>query len=114
VVGTAAKGTEDGVFRLRGLKLASAPEKSIRAAVRDLVQDQHKDGGWAQLGERDSDAYATGSALVALHEAGGMPVSDPVYRRGLKFLISSQRQDGSWLVRSRSKPFQTYFETGFP
>jgi hypothetical protein len=22
--------------------------------------------------------------------------------------------DGSWLVRSRSRPFQTYFETGFP
>ena len=25
-----------------------------------------------------------------------------------------QRPDGSWHVRSRSKPFQTYFESGFP
>src|SRR5205823_1666596 len=105
---TAARDSEDRVFRLWGLKLIGAPEKGVRAAVRDLVQGQRKDGGWAQISAGDSDAYATGSALVALHEAGGMPVSDPVYQRGLKFLISSQRQDGSWLVRSRSKPFQTY------
>ena len=111
---TSAKDTEDRVFRLWGLKLAGAPEKSVRAAVRDLVQDQRKDGGWAQNSKGDSDAYATGSALVALHQAGGMSVSDPIYQRGLKFLIGTQRQDGSWLVHSRSKPFQTYFETGFP
>ena len=30
------------------------------------------------------------------------------------FLLGDQRADGSWLVKSRSKPFQTYFETGFP
>jgi hypothetical protein len=30
------------------------------------------------------------------------------------FLLKTQREDGSWLVRSRSKPFQTYFESGFP
>src|SRR5262249_18741683 len=39
---------------------------------------------------------------------------DPAYQRGLKFLIDAQREDGSWLVRSRSKPFQLYFESGFP
>jgi hypothetical protein len=111
---TPAHDTEDRVFRLLGLKLVGAPEKAVRAAVRDLVQDQRKDGGWAQLSVGDSDAYATGSALVALHQGGGMLVSDPAYQRGLKFLIGSQLQDGSWLVRSRSKPFQTYFETGFP
>ncbi len=114
LVATPAKDTEDRVFRLSALKLAGADEKEVRAAMRELVQTQRKDGGWAQLDRGDSDAYATGSALVTLHQAGGMPVSDPVYRRGLKFLIGSQREDGSWLVRSRSKPFQTYFETGFP
>ena len=30
------------------------------------------------------------------------------------FLLKSQKADGSWLVESRSKPFQKYFETGFP
>src|SRR5262249_38228154 len=61
-----------------------------------------------------SDAYATGSVLVALHLAGGVATDFPAYRRGLAFLIRTQRDDGSWLVRSRSHPFQTYFESGFP
>ena len=37
-----------------------------------------------------------------------------VYRRGLEFLIKTQRADGSWFVKSRSRPFQPYFESGFP
>ena len=37
-----------------------------------------------------------------------------VYQRGVKFLLGDQLEDGSWHVRSRSKPFQTYYESGFP
>ena len=37
-----------------------------------------------------------------------------MYRRGLEYLIKHQMQDGSWHVESRSKPFQLYFETGYP
>jgi squalene cyclase len=51
---------------------------------------------------------------VVLHQAGGLPVSDAVYQRGVKFLLQSQREDGSWYVKSRSRPFQTYYESGFP
>ena len=61
-----------------------------------------------------SDAYATGSALVALHLAGGAATDDPAYRRGLEFLLRDQRTDGTWFIKSRSRPFQTYFESGFP
>ena len=68
--------------------MADGEEKDLKAAVKQLLQQQRKDGGWSQTDERDSDAYATGSALVALHQAGGLSVSDPIYRRGLKFLIS--------------------------
>ena len=32
----------------------------------------------------------------------------------MRFLIADQREDGSWFVASRSKPFQPYFESGFP
>jgi squalene cyclase len=106
--------TEDRVFRLWGLKLASAAPEAIEAAARELRETQKEDGGWAQLPDGESDAYATGSALVALHEAGGLATSEPCYRRGLAFLIESQREDGSWHVASRSRPFQTYFESGFP
>ena len=61
-----------------------------------------------------SDAYATGSALVALCLAGGLATDEPAYRRGVAFLLREQRADGSWLVKSRSKPFQPYYESGFP
>jgi len=37
-----------------------------------------------------------------------------VYRAGLAFLLKTQRADGSWFVRSRSRPFQPYYESGFP
>ena len=72
------------------------------------------DGGWGQADDLQSDSYATGSALVALHQAGGLATDDPAYRRGLAFLVRTQRGDGTWFVASRSEPFQVYFESGFP
>jgi hypothetical protein len=110
----AAKDTEDRVFRLGALRAAGAEDKDLRKTVRELVRSQRPDGGWAQTDARESDAYATGSALVALHEAGGMATDDPVYQRGVAYLLKNQREDGSWLVQSRSRPFQTYYESGFP
>jgi hypothetical protein len=108
------KDTEDRVFRLLALKAASVPEESIRKASDDLLATRREDGGWSQLDGGKSDAYATGTALVALHLAGGLATDSPVYRGGLRFLIADQREDGSWFVASRSKPFQPYFESGFP
>ena len=57
---------------------------------------------------------ATGTALVALHLAGGLATDHPAYARGVAFLTKAQLADGSWRVRSRSKPFQPYYESGFP
>jgi hypothetical protein len=62
----------------------------------------------------ESDAYATGTALVALHQAGGLRTAEPAYRRGVRYLVSTQLDDGSWHVKTRSKPFQTYYESGYP
>src|SRR5207248_2676861 len=45
---TPARDTEDRVFRLWGLKLAGAADGDVKAAVRELVGTQRKDGGWAQ------------------------------------------------------------------
>ena len=78
-----------------------------------LIAEQRPDGGWAQLSALESDAYATGQALVALQSAG-VPASDAAYQRGVAFLLRTQRPDGSWLVRTRSFPFQPYRESGFP
>ena len=105
--------TEDRVYRLRILNYLGAEEKR-QAAAEALLERQRDDGGWGQTDDMESDAYATGTVLVALHEAGGLKATDRRYQRGLKFLLDTQRLDGSWKVVSRSKPFQTYFESGFP
>jgi hypothetical protein len=106
--------TEDRVFRLLALQEAGVPDREVHKAARDLLQTQRADGGWAQIDRLDSDAYATGSALVALHQTGGLSANDREYQRGVAFLLKTQLPDGSWLVRSRSRPFQTYYESGFP
>jgi len=111
---TAPEDTEDRVFRLRALDLAGASHDEIQLARNDLLETQRPDGGWSQRDDMESDAYATGSALVALHQAGGLATDAVDYRRGLRFLISCQQDDGSWHVVSRSKPFQIYFESGYP
>ncbi|MGE0761353.1 MAG: prenyltransferase/squalene oxidase repeat-containing protein [Pirellulaceae bacterium] len=114
LVATPAHDTEDRVFRLRALALVDAPAETVRQAADELLAAQRDDGGWSQLSDMKSDAYATGSALVALHQAGGLAPTEKTYRRGIQFLLSNQLPDGSWHVVSRSKPFQTYFESGYP
>jgi len=61
-----------------------------------------------------SNAYATGQALVALRESGITAPADQQYQRGVRYLVRSQMEDGSWLVKTRSPSFQPYFESDFP
>ena len=105
--------TEDRVFRVFGLTWARVDKATLQPAVQELVKEQRADGGWAQLPSLTSDAYATGESLVALREAG-MSARDAIYQRGVQFLLTTQLEDGSWFVRSRSIPTQIYFESGFP
>lgn len=111
---TKPKDTEDRVFRLRALEYADVPEEAVEAAAKDLLSTQREDGGWAQLPGGESDAYGTATALAALAQSGGISVRDPAWRKGLTWLLAAQKEDGSWHVKTRSKPFQTYFESGFP
>ena len=105
---------QDHVFRLLGLAWGGAPASAIRVEAKSLAALQRADGGWSQLPAIASDAYATGEALFALGSAGRMAVSDPVFRKGVDYLLSTQSSDGSWHVRSRSVWLQPYFESGFP
>jgi N-acyl-D-amino-acid deacylase len=106
--------TEDRVFRLRALEYIDAPDDVVRAAISELIESQRSDGGWSQTADMESDAYATGTVLVALLRAGAVAAEDLVVRRGVKYLLDTQLKDGTWHVVSRAKPFQTYFESGFP
>jgi len=114
--------TEERSYQLFGLlwsgtTLSSAKSDPAKHAA-DLAATQEADGGWKSVKGRASDAYSTGEALVALHDAGGMPVSDPVWQRGLDFLLKTQQPDGSWHVVSRLHPPASvsppYFESGLP
>ena len=109
-----AESTSDRAFRLLGLAWAGGADQAVKEEVAALVKDQHADGGWSQHPTMESDAYATGLTLFALSVGGHMTASDERYGRGIEFLLKTQQPDGSWYVKSRSFPFQPYFESGFP
>jgi ankyrin repeat protein len=101
------------VFQLLGLAWAGETVDAMKPFVRQLVALQRPDGGWAQLAGLESDAWATGSALIALHKAG-TAVGDRSFQRGIDYLLTTQFDDGSWWVRSRTWPFQPHFDGRFP
>lgn len=107
------KDTEDQVFQLRALSYLNTDAPIIDLSRAELIKAQRPDGGWSQNPEMTSDAYATGTVLVALLRTGSA-ASDDTINRGIYYLLDSQQDDGSWHVVTRAKPFQTYYETGFP
>lgn len=114
LLSTPPSDTEDRVFLLRSLKYVEGNDAARQLAIAALLDTQRDDGGWAQLADLSSDAYATGTALVALVESDLLSRDDPRIQQGLQYLVSTQLEDGSWHVVTRAEPFQTYFESGYP
>lgn len=108
-----ARDTQGESFRLLGLIWSKAPRPDIDRQAKRLLALQGRDGGWSQRPSMAPDAYATGQALYALN-ASGLKATNAVYSRGVAFLLRTQLDDGTWLLRSRTLGFQPYFETGFP
>jgi N-acyl-D-amino-acid deacylase len=104
---------QERAMQILGLAWTNAPVDTLRASSMALLALQQADGGWSQLPTLETDAYATGQALVAL-QAAGQSVSSPEYRRGVAFLLRTQFPDGSWLVRTRTFPVQPPKDSGFP
>jgi N-acyl-D-amino-acid deacylase len=105
--------TEDKVFHLRGLVDSGAEPKVLEAARQRLLDDQWADGSWAQLEKMTGDAYATATVLTALRHAG-LDVKHDAYVRGIEYLLETQQEDGAWIVQTRSKPLQLFFDNGDP
>jgi squalene-hopene/tetraprenyl-beta-curcumene cyclase len=92
----------------------SGRHPAIRSAVRWLEKHQNQDGGWGEdlrsyrdrryVGQGTSSASQTAWALLALHAAGERTEAA---RRGVRWLLATQRADGSW-----DEP--QYTGTGFP
>lgn len=103
---------EDKVFRLRALVHAGVDAGRIATARDELLGEQRSDGSWGQLPDLAGDAYATGTALVALR-VSGIELTHEAVRKGTKYLLATQK-DGAWLVETRSRPIQTFFDNGDP
>jgi hypothetical protein len=108
------KTNEDHAFLLLGRYWAGANQDAIKEAAHALIARQRSDGGWSQLPTLASDAYATGQTLTALIESGAVKPTDSAYQKGVRFLLTTQLEDGSWYVRSRAIAIQPYFDSEFP
>jgi ankyrin repeat protein len=112
------KTTEDRSLQLLGAHWLGADHAVLAKMANELKATQQADGGWNSLEGRESDAYSTGEALFALHDAGGIAITDAGWKRGIDYLLRTQEKDGSWHVVSRMHPpapvSPPYFDTGYP
>ncbi len=80
------------------------PPKTLPTTIDELLALQRADGGWSQtVPELKSDAFATGQTLYVLSLAG-FTAERPEIKRGIDFLVATQKPDGSWPMISRSTP----------
>src|SRR5271165_1433938 len=103
----AAKGSDlhqDKVLKvLLGVR-SGKPRKAQQTTIDELLALQRADGGWSQtVPELKSDAFATGQTLYVLALAG-FSAERPEIKRGIDFLVATQKPDGSWPMISRSTP----------
>ena len=75
----------------------------LKAAIDGLLARQNKDGGWGQLKDAASDAYATGQVLYFLNVAG-VKSDRAEIRRAVAFLVKTQKPNGSWPMTRRGQP----------
>jgi hypothetical protein len=80
------------------------PRKALQPTIDELLALQRADGGWSQtVPDPRSDAFATGQTLYVL-SLSGFTAGRSEIKRGLDFLVATQKPDGSWPMVSRSTP----------
>jgi squalene-hopene/tetraprenyl-beta-curcumene cyclase len=109
------KSTEWYVARLL-LARRLGDRENVDATVKELRNQQQKDGGWGWIIGEQSDALATGMSLYVLLRAGVGDMN--TISRAKRFLIDGQQEDGSWPVagtkqkkRDRIEETATYWGT---
>jgi squalene cyclase len=108
-----SRNNDDRGWRVIGLAWAGKDRDAPQKAVKELLAAQKPDGGWSDMETMETSAYATGKALVALHNAG-MAATDAPYERGVRYLLNTQQEDGSWYVKTRALALQPFFDGEFP
>jgi len=115
LLSTNAYSVEERSMQVHGLANAGASVSERAPFVKALKAVQNPDGSWSQLPGMPGEAYATGEALYGLHVSGDVAVKDPVYQKGVQWLLRNQLADGSWFVPTLAVPVQPHtFESGFP
>lgn len=98
--------TQATAYRLLRAIHERQPEESLAVIRTEFLARQNQDGGWGQLKDAASDAYATGQALFVLNVAG-VPNDRPEVRRAAEFLAATQKEDGAWPMVPRAHPEAT-------
>jgi hypothetical protein len=98
--------TQAAALRLLLKVRAGEPVKILQPEIDQFLSRQNKDGGWGQLRDVPSDAYATGQALYVLSLAG-LKNDRAEVRQAVTFLVATQKGDGSWPMTSRAHPGAT-------
>jgi squalene cyclase len=81
------------------------PRNELQPAIDRLLKLQNEDGGWSQIAERGSDAYATGQTLFVLGRSGENAANNSAVAKGQAWLIGKQQADGNWNMAPRpNKP----------
>ena len=111
--------TEDLVFRLNAFLYTDANSTAKEESVLALLSKQRDDGGWGQMDDMATDAYSTGSAIMAIvnhQDVSGTSelATIQAIQKGVSHLLATQLDDGTWHVSTRAKPVQEYFESDFP
>jgi hypothetical protein len=87
----------------------------VQSLVHQLLSEQQPDGGWRQVKKLPSDALGTGQAMLALTTAD-VPANHSAFAEARRFLLNSQKEDGSWFVVSRAyepPEFSSYIGTAW-
>lgn len=95
--------TQAAALRLLVLVRAGASAETRQAEIDRFFKRQNQDGGWGQLKDSASDAYATGQSLYVLSLAGAKSDREEV-RRAVTYLVETQQDDGSWPMKRRGHP----------
>jgi hypothetical protein len=95
---------QDKVLKVLMGTRSAKPREKIQTTIDELFALQRADGGWSQtVPELKSDAFATGQTLY-VSSLAGYTAERPEIKRGIDFLVATQKPDGSWPMISRSTP----------
>lgn len=95
--------TQAAAYRLLVTVQGNESTELRQAQIDGILTSQNQDGGWGQLRDAASDAYATGQVLYVLSLAG-VPYDHDAVILGVRFLVSTQNDDGSWPMTRRGHP----------